>query len=289
LLGGVVGLNEKVGQEDHVRDVNNKMVNELEDGIDVVGNVDVQARDHDEVVNEDAHGQAGLNAATMDDVNVAANVDVQNGDDSAVENGYEVLDESEEEVHRDIDDYFGCNDTPRRNIRDVLQRWSNMRKNRRKRKLSTSASAGGFETPQFGGNHDMDATYSTNELQSDMECEGEEVQKNPMFKADNMGRDFKFCLGMEFCSLKKFKQALKEYSALNGRKVISLKNDDIRVRAICKKKSGFLILCSKVGGSHTFWVKTLVDSHSCGRVFANRNANKDWVSKIVADKYKNVG
>ena len=24
-------------------------------------------------------------------------------------------------------------------------------------------------------------------------------------------------------------------------------------------------------------------------VFANRNANKDWVSKIVADKYRNVG
>jgi len=33
-------------------------------------------KDHDEVVNEDAHRQAGLNVATMDDVNVAADVDV---------------------------------------------------------------------------------------------------------------------------------------------------------------------------------------------------------------------
>ena len=110
-----------------------------------------------------------------------------------------------------------------------------------------------------------------------------------MFKADDMGRDFKFCLGMEFCSFKEFKQALKEYSVLNGREVIFLKNDDIRVRAIRKKKCDFFILCSKVGGSHTFRVKTLVDSHSCGRVFTNRNANKDWISKIIADKYKNVG
>ena len=187
------------------------------------------------------------------------------------------------------DDGFGCSDTARRNITDVLQRWSNMRKSRRKRKCSTSASAGGFETPQFGGNHDMDASYSTDELQSDVDCEGEEVHKYPMFKADDVGRDFKFCLGMEFCSLKEFKQALKEYSVLNGREVIFLKNDDVRVRAICKKKCGFLILCSKVGGSHTFQVETLVDSHSCGRVFANRNANKDWVSKVVADKYRNVG
>ena len=253
---GVVGLNEKVGKED----------------------VDVQARDHDEVVNEDAHGHARSNAvvddlnvaAAVDDANVAADVDVQSGDDSAVENGYEVLDESEEELHRDNDDGFGCSDTPCKNITDVLQRWSNMRKNRRKRKPSANASAGGFETLQFGGNHDMDATYSTNELQSDVECEGEEVQKYPMFTANDVGRDFKFCLGMEFCSLKEFKQALKEYSVLNGREVVFLKSDDVRVRAICKKKCGFLILCSKVGGSHTFRVKTLVDSHSCGRVFANR-------------------
>ena len=33
-----------------------------------------------------------------------------------------MLDESEEELHRDNDDGFGCNDTSRRNIRDVLQR-----------------------------------------------------------------------------------------------------------------------------------------------------------------------
>jgi len=223
----------------------------------------------------DAHGQAESNVAAVDDGNVAAaavddgnvvaaeheasvaaDVDVQSGDDSAVDNGYEVLDESEEELHRDSDDGFGCSDTPRRNITDVLQRWSNMRKSRRKRKHSASASAGGFETPQFGGNHDMDATYSTDELQSDVDCEGEQVHKYPMFKVDDVGRDFKFCLGMEFCSLKEFKQALKEYSVLNGREVIFLKNDDVRVRAICKKKCGFLILCSKVGGSHTFRVKT---------------------------------
>jgi len=61
----------------------------------------------------------------------------------------------------------------------------------------------------------MDATYNIDELQSDLECEREDVQKNPMFKADDMGTDFKFCLGMEFCSFTEFKQALKEYSVLN--------------------------------------------------------------------------
>ena len=38
-----------------------------------------------------------------------------------------------------------------------------------------------------------------------------------------------------------------------------------------------------------FSVKTLFDTHNCGRVFVNKNANKEWVSKIVADKFRNVG
>jgi len=67
-----------------------------------------------------------------------------------------------------------------------------------------------------------------------------------------------------------------------------VENDDIKVKAVCKKKYGFLILCSKVGASHTFRVKTLVDTHSCGRVFGNQNSNKDWVSKVVVDKFRNV-
>jgi len=39
---------------------------------------------------------------------------------------------------------------------------------------------------------------------------------------------------------------------LNDREVKFTKNDDVRVRAICKRKCGFLILCNKVGGSQTF-------------------------------------
>jgi len=61
------------------------------------------------------------------------------------------------------------------------------------------------------------------------------------------------------------------------------------VRAIYKKKCGFLILCSKVGGSQSFQVKTWFNRHNCGKVFGNKNANKEWVSKIVVEKFRNVG
>ena len=46
---------------------------------------------------------------------------------------------------------------------------------------------------------------------------------------------------------------------------------------------------NKVGDNHTFWVKTLIDMHKCGKVFGNKNANKDWMSKVLMNKFRNFG
>jgi len=48
-------------------------------------------------------------------------------------------------------------------------------------------------------------------------------------------------------------------------------------------------MVSKVGGSHTFRVKTLVGRHRCGRVFINKNTNKDWIGKVLMDRFVDVG
>jgi len=48
-----------------------------------------------------------------------------------------------------------------------------------------------------------------------------------MSKGEEMCKDFKFRLGMEFCSLKQFKQALMEHSVLNDGEIKFIKNDDI--------------------------------------------------------------
>ncbi|XP_027938704.1 uncharacterized protein LOC114193187 isoform X2 [Vigna unguiculata] len=246
---------------------------------------EVQVANKEDVIVEDGRVENENSVGENRDAENAEAGDVEDHSDIDVEE----LDESEEERHRDDDDGFGSTNTSRRNITQLLERWQNFHKERRRRKPSASASAGAFETDAIGHNHDIDATYSTDELDSDVECEGELVHKYTTFQSEDMGKDFKFKVGMEFYSLKEFKQAVKEYSILNGKEIMFVKNDDIRVRAVCKKKCGFVILCSKVGGSHTFRVKTLVDGHSCGRVFGNQNANKDWVSKVVAEKFRNVG
>ena len=51
----------------------------------------------------------------------------------------------------------------------------------------------------------------------------------------------------------------------------------------------FLIMVSRVGRRQSFRVKTLVGRHKCGRVFGNKNANKDWIAQVLIYKFMNVG
>ncbi|KAJ1378506.1 Transposase, MuDR, plant [Sesbania bispinosa] len=91
---------------------------------------------------------------------------------------------------------------------------------------------------------------------------------------------------MEFGSLMEFKEAILEHFVLTGREIKFEKNDKIRCRVRCKQECDFLALLSKVGGSGTYRVKTLVDNHTCGRVFNNKNAKSKWVAKAIADKFR---
>ncbi|KAJ1382193.1 hypothetical protein SESBI_44480 [Sesbania bispinosa] len=64
-----------------------------------------------------------------------------------------------------------------------------------------------------------------------------------------------------------------------------VKNDLVRARAVCTRKFPFTVLCSKVGGTKTFRIKTLHGRHMCGRVFNNKHANSKWIAKVVVDKF----
>ncbi|XP_058765869.1 uncharacterized protein LOC131639388 [Vicia villosa] len=101
---------------------------------------------------------------------------------------------------------------------------------------------------------------------------------------EQLGRDYEFKLGMEFNSLVDFKDAIIEWSVLNGREITFVKNERDRVRVECKGKCGFLALCSKVGSSKTYQIKTWVGTHSCARVLNNRCAKSKWVAKYVVNK-----
>ncbi|XP_058783990.1 uncharacterized protein LOC131658743 [Vicia villosa] len=128
--------------------------------------------------------------------------------------------------------------------------------------------------------------YVSDELNSsdpDESCD-EDKPKYEKFRKEHLNKDFKFKWGMEFNTLVDFKEAIREWSVLNGREINFVKNESYRVRVECKAKCGFLVLCSKVGHKHTYAIKTLVDTHTCARVLNNRSANSRWVAKHVVKK-----
>lgn len=52
----------------------------------------------------------------------------------------------------------------------------------------------------------------------------------------------------------------------------------MRVNVVCKGKCDFTTLVSRVGQSHTYKMKTLIDKHTCGKIFSNKNAKSKWVA-----------
>lgn len=137
---------------------------------------------------------------------------------------------------------------------------------------------------------DSDEEYESEELlssdlDSDVEIGGAKRRKNKVFKKCDFDKHYKFKVGLEFSSLSEFKEVIMEHAVLNGRELKYVKNDAMRARVKCRNdKCGFLALCSRVGATHTYQLKTYVGSHSCCRVFNNKSANSKWVGKVVAER-----
>ena len=96
------------------------------------------------------------------------------------------------------------------------------------------------------------------------------------FRREQLNKNFEFRLGMEFNSLREFKDAMIEWNVLNGYQISFEKYESYRVRNVCKedalkkgekrlegekKKCGYLCLCSKVGHRHTYQIKSYVKDH----------------------------
>ncbi|XP_014515308.1 uncharacterized protein LOC106773133 [Vigna radiata var. radiata] len=182
-------------------------------------------------------------------------------------------------------------DDVRRNINPVLERWNAMKRRKKNVTRRGNVGEGSFVMDDEVGEHKINEEYISDELDSDLES-GEDGSlkrgKFKKFRQGDMNKDFRFLLGMEFCSLKEFKNAVMEHSVLNGKEIKFVKNDLTRVREKCKKKCGFVIMASKVGGKETFRVKTLVGRHKCGRVFGNKSASVNWIAQVLIDRFVNV-
>src|ERR1044072_4074357 len=148
----------------------------------------------------------------------------------------------------------------------------------------------------FHDDHHMEDGWQSEELLSMSSGDDEEYEAETVipetkgyyaqFYPEDMSKDFQFHVGMEFTSIKQFKDAIKEFSVLNGREIRFLKNDKTRCKVICKGKCSYRMLCSKVGGKETFSIKKMKDKYTCGRIFHNKNASSKWVAKQMVEKMR---
>lgn len=86
----------------------------------------------------------------------------------------------------------------------------------------------------------------TDELDSasDVDTDGEGRPPIVRFNSEEvMTKTFKFKVGMEFSSLRQFKDAILEHNVLNCREIKFVKNDLDRCRVVCKKKKRVSLPC----------------------------------------------
>ncbi|XP_058781151.1 uncharacterized protein LOC131655272 [Vicia villosa] len=146
-------------------------------------------------------------------------------------------------------------------------------------------------TEEMGKQHVIEDEYMTDELDSGAEDDSSDERTCVIRfnEEDKLSKDYVFKVGMEFRSLRQFKDAILEHNVLNGRDVKFEKNDSNRCRVVCKdkKKCNYTVLCSRVLTSTTFRIKTLFAKHKCGRKFFNKSAKAEWVAKVIVDGLKN--
>ncbi|CAL8998312.1 unnamed protein product [Prunus brigantina] len=114
----------------------------------------------------------------------------------------------------------------------------------------------------------------------------EEVDKNwPEFNAATDMADPKFEIGMLFSDCKVFRAAVREYSILQNRDVMFIRNAALKLKAVCGDPDcGWMIYASKMQHDNT--LQTYVGEHTCTQVWENPTVKSTWISKKYVDSLK---
>ncbi|RYR04293.1 uncharacterized protein [Arachis hypogaea] len=105
------------------------------------------------------------------------------------------------------------------------------------------------------------------------------------FDEDTEYGEVQFKVGQLFPTMESFKKALKDYFVHEGKDVLYIKNEKLRVRAACAgKECPWLIFTSWNSSKGCFQIKTLYNEHNCGRDFGSNLADRAWVTDKLVKK-----
>ncbi|RYQ95629.1 hypothetical protein Ahy_B08g090971 isoform A [Arachis hypogaea] len=135
-----------------------------------------------------------------------------------------------------------------------------------------------------GGNswHSLEMKTPPN---SEDELVGEESSEEvfPVFRHGARFGELHLEVGMKFNTKWEFKEAVREFTIQEGRRMRFRKNDGKRVRAVCKVKDCKWVVYASRDHEDSCWqVKTFFNDHTYPREDKNRAANRNWVAgKLV--------
>ncbi|RYQ94844.1 hypothetical protein Ahy_B08g089797 [Arachis hypogaea] len=101
-----------------------------------------------------------------------------------------------------------------------------------------------------------------------------------------------FAATRSFCSVtegfntkSEFREAVREFTIQEGRRIQFIKNDAVRCKAVCKAEEYKWVVYASRDHEETCWqIKTFNDDHTCAREATNRATNRNWLtSKALAD------
>lgn len=118
--------------------------------------------------------------------------------------------------------------------------------------------------------------------------EAEDVQRHRSTRKiydPNVGLE-DFSLDLRFKDLQAFQKELVEFSSNKGFEFKYVKNDAVRVRAVCSMKNcKWLIQCSWCSGKKSFTVKHYVPHHSC---LLGYTKNRRVTAPVIAKRYGDI-
>ncbi|RYR31254.1 hypothetical protein Ahy_B01g056049 [Arachis hypogaea] len=160
-------------------------------------------------------------------------------------------------------------------------------------------SMGTYDDAQDEGYEESDGgdSWHSEELKTppNSEDELEEVDLDevfPVFRDGGRFGELRLAVGMIFTTKMEFKEAVREYCIQEGRRIWFKKNDNVRMRAVCKDENcGWLVYAANNTENNYWQIKTFNDDHTCARETKNRLANRKWLAgKLVKKlrKYPNL-
>ena len=79
---------------------------------------------------------------------------------------------------------------------------------------------------------------------------------------------------------------MTEYAVEGGWGIRFVKNDKVRVRAVCQQGCKFVVYLTKLPRELSFQLKTLQLEHSCSRCYKNLRLTTNFIAKKLVGRVK---